>query len=219
MTTILLINPNTSTRSTEMMLSVAGPLLPHDVTLRGMTATTGAAMIVDEAALAEAADEVVRIGLAEASRINAVIVSGFGNPGVGSLRALLRVPVIGIGEAAILKAAATGSRFGIATTTPDLVRSIEAGVRDLGLQGQFTGVRVPDGDPLSLAADPPAKDRPRAGGATACIEQDGADAVVIGGGPLSDAAARLRLRFPTRIVEPVPAAIEKILRQVSSQRG
>ncbi|MFG1281747.1 aspartate/glutamate racemase family protein [Xanthobacter autotrophicus] len=219
MTTILLINPNTSTRSTEMMLSVAGPLLPHDVTLRGMTATTGAAMIVDEAALAEAADEVVRIGLAEASRINAVIVSAFGNPGVGSLRALLRVPVIGIGEAAILKAAATGSRFGIATTTPDLVRSIEAGVRDLGLQGQFTGVRVPDGDPLSLAADPPAQDQALAAAATACIEQDGADAVVIGGGPLSDAAARLRLRFPSRIVEPVPAAIEKILRQVSSQCG
>ncbi|HEY9215946.1 MAG TPA: aspartate/glutamate racemase family protein [Ancylobacter sp.] len=213
MTTILLINPNTSTRSTEMMLSVAGPLLPDGVIVRGATAATGPAMIVDEAALADSASEVVRIGLAEAPHVDAIIVSAFGNPGVQRLRALMPFPVIGIGEAAVRQAADGGRRFGIATTTPDLVRSIEAGVRDLGLQDQFTGVRVPMGDPLSFAADPLQQDQALAAAAIACIEEDGADIVVIGGGPLSDAAARLRHRFPTMIVEPVPAAIQMLLKQ------
>lgn len=218
-TTILLINPNTSTQSTEMMLSVAGPLLPPGIALRGVTAMTGPVMIVNEAALDEASREVVRIGLVEGARADGVIVSAFGNPGAGALRALLSVPVIGIGEAAILEAAATGSRFGIATTTPDLVRAIEAGVHKLGFQGQFTGVRVPDGDPLALAADPPAQDLALSLAAIACIEQDGADSVVIGGGPLSAAAARLRQRFPDRIVEPVPAAIKQVLGQIAGKIG
>ncbi len=219
MTTILLINPNSSARTTEMMLAVARPLLPADMLLRGATAATGPAMILDEAALAASAEEVVRIALAEAARADAIIVSAFGNPGAARLRELLPVPVVGIGEAAILEAAADGARFGIATTTPDLVRAIEACIRDLGLQEQFSGIRLSDAHPLSLAADPEAQDEALATAATACIEQDGAQAVVIGGGPLSDTAARLRRRFPTPIVEPVPAAVRMLLREIASSRS
>ena len=215
MTTILLINPNTSARSTAMMLAVARPLLPPGITLRGATAARGPAMIVDEDALAAAADEVVRIGRAEAAHVDAIVVSAFGNPGAASLRAMVPVPVVGIGEAAVRAAAAQGARFGIATTTPGLVRSIEAGVRDLGLGDRFSGVRVPEGDPLTLAAAPPLQDQALAAAAIACIEQDGAQAVVIGGGPLSAAAARLRDRFASRIIEPVPAAIRLLLDQLA----
>lgn len=215
MTTILLINPNTSTRSTEMMLAVARPLLPPGITLRGATAARGPAMIVDEPALAAAAAEVVRIGRAEAAQVDAIVVSAFGNPGAAELREAVPVPVVGIGEAAVRAAAAHGARFGIATTTPGLVRSIETGVRDLGLGDRFSGVRVPEGDPLALADDPPLQDQALAEAAIACFEQDGAQTVVIGGGPLSDAAARLRARFRDRIVEPVPAAIRLLLDQLT----
>ena len=40
---------------------------------------------------------------------------------------------------------------------------------------------------------------------------NGAEAVVIGGGPLSEAAARLRHRPQATIVEPVPAAMRLVL--------
>jgi Asp/Glu/hydantoin racemase len=211
MARILLINPNTSERTTEMMLAVARPLLPPDMTLRGLGAASGVAMIVDEAGLAAGAAEVVRIGTAEALHSDAVIVAAFGDPGAGTLQAMLPIPVIGIGEAAIRDAAANGRRFGIATTTPLLVRSIETCVRRLGLGGMFTGVRVPGGDPLALAADPAAQEDALAAAATACIEEDGADSVIIGGGPLSATAARLRHRFGIAIVEPVPAAMREVL--------
>lgn len=212
MTAILLINPNTSARSTEMMLAVARLVLPPGIALRGIGAARGAAMILDEAGLAESEAEVVRIGLAEHQASDAVVVAAFGNPGTGTLRAMLSIPVIGIGEAAIREAASGGRRFGIATTTPGLVRSIEEGVRRLGLAAGFTGVRVPAGrDPLTLAADPADQDDELAAAATRCIELDGAEAVVIGGGPLSDTAARLRRRLQTPIIEPVPAAIQYLL--------
>ena len=40
-----------------------------------------------------------------------------------------------------------------------------------------------------------------------CLERDGARVVVIGGGPLSGAAARLGRQFGPRIIAPVPAAM------------
>ncbi len=211
MASVLLINPNTSSRTTEMMLAVASPWLPEDVAMRGVQATHGAAMILDEATLDEAVREVIDIGMAESGWADAIIVAAFGNPGAAQLRDRLAIPVIGIGEAAMREAAAGGRRFGIATTTPLLVRSIETSVRSLGLEDHFTGVRVPDKDPLVLAGSPADQDEALALAATQCIELDGAKAVVIGGGPLSATAARLRERFQTEIVEPVPAAMRQVL--------
>jgi Asp/Glu/hydantoin racemase len=215
MTVILLINPNTSARSTEMMLTVARPLLPGGVTIRGVGAARGAAMIVDPAALTVAEAEVMRLGTTEAGEVDAVIVAAFGNPGCGPLRRLLPIPVIGIGEAAVQEAGAGGRRFGIATTTPQLAGAIEAGVRDLGLADRFTGVRVPGGDPLALAANPAEQDEALASAAIQCMELDEAEAVIIGGGPLSDTAARLRRRFHAAIIEPVPAAVRSILHRLA----
>jgi Asp/Glu/hydantoin racemase len=198
-----------------MMLTVARPLLPHGVAVRGVGAAHGEAMILNEEALAVGEQEVVRIGVAEAGTVDAIVVAAFGNPGARRLRDLLSIPVIGIGEAAVREAAAGGRRFGIATTTPQLVRSIEAGVHSLGLAVSFTGVRVPGGDPLTFAANPTDQDEALALAATQCIELDGAEAVVVGGGPLSDTAARLRQRFQTTIIEPVPAAMRHILKELT----
>lgn len=212
MADILLINPNTSRRSTEMMLDIARTALPPGSTIAGATATRGAGMILDADALAVAADEVVRIGCEAAAGCDAVIVSAFGDPGVARLRERLGIPVIGIGEAALREAAAGSRRFGIATTTPDLVAAMEAGVRALGLTSGFTGVRVSAGLPLVNAADPAGQDATLARAVEDCISRDGAERVVIGGGPLSASAARLRRRFAATIVEPVPAAVRALHR-------
>ncbi len=214
MTDILLINPNTSSRTTDAMLAAARAALPPGTTVRGATAVRGPAMILDEDALAAAAGEVARIGREAAAGCGAVIVSAFGDPGVDRLRALLPMPVIGIGEAALREAAAGSRRFGIATTTPGLVGRMEAAVRALGLGAAFTGVRVTAGEPLAHAADPAAQDAALARAVEECLSLDRAECVVVGGGPLSASAARLGLRFAARLVEPVPAAVRAALRRL-----
>lgn len=211
MPSILLINPNTSVRTLDMMLAVARPLLPPGIALRGAAAAAGAAMILDEADLAVAEEEVVRIGMAASGDIDLIIVAAFGNPGARALRDRLDIPVIGIGEAAMREAAFRRPRFGVATTTPALVRSIEAAVRQLALHDSFTGVRVPICDPLALAADPAKQDAALAQAALDCINLDGAGAVIIGGGPLSETAARPRRSLGIPIVEPIPAAVQAAL--------
>lgn len=212
MSAVLLINPNTSPATTAMMVAAARVLLPPGLALRGIGATRGTPMIVDEAALAQSEPEVVRIGLAEAVRAQAIIVAAFGDPGVASLRASLNIPVIGIGEAAIREAAGWGRRFGIATTTPKLRDAITSKVSCLLHGAAFTGIRIPAIDPLALAADPARQSAALHRAVSECIDQDGAETVIIGGGPLTDAAAELRRVFGDTIIEPISAAVRVLLR-------
>lgn len=44
-----------------------------------------------------------------------------------------------------------------------------------------------------------------------CIELDGAEAVIIGGGPLGQAAEQLQPMFDTPIIAPIPCAMERVL--------
>ncbi|WP_326541013.1 aspartate/glutamate racemase family protein [Pseudorhodoferax sp.] len=208
--TVLLINPNTSTATTAMMQELARAALPPALALRSATAARGAPMITSDAELATAVDEVLAIGTREAGRVVAIVVAAFGDPALAPLRARVAVPVVGIGEASMLEAAAHGRRFGVATTTPGLADSIAHAVARLGLAAQFSGTRIPEDDPLRLAADPGLQDRLLGQAVRACIEEDGAQAVVIGGGPLAQSAARLAGQFGVPVVSPVAAAMRRV---------
>jgi Asp/Glu/hydantoin racemase len=211
MSHILLINPNTSDATTQMMVRIArawfAQAMAAPPAVVGATAARGAPMIVDEDDLAVAADAMcdqAMLGLA--GDAGAVIVGAFGDPGIEALRARLSVPVVGIGEAS-MQAAATGQRrFGIATTTPLLAASISASVRRQGLGEVFTGARFTEGDPRVLGGSPQQQEDLLAGAVDACIRTDGAQAVIIGGGPLGEAARALGQRFPIPVIGPVPAA-------------
>jgi Asp/Glu/hydantoin racemase len=126
------------------------------------------------------------------------------------LRARVAVPVVGIGEASMQEAADGGRRFGVATTTPGLADSIAQAVARLGLSAQFSGTRIPEEDPLRLAADPNLQDRLLGDAVHACIAQDAAQAVVIGGGPLAQSAERLAGRFGVPVISPVAAAMRRV---------
>ncbi|MFI9003980.1 aspartate/glutamate racemase family protein [Streptomyces sp. NPDC053541] len=169
-----------------------------------------------------------------------VPVSAFGDPGVPELRedpgplgapgrasgpehvpvlvpvpvvpVSVPVPVVGIGEAALAEAAAGGRRFGIATTTPLLAASIDTLVTRLGLTAGYTGARFTAGAPERLSAHPAVLLAALETAARACVVRDGAEVVVIGGGPLGDAAEALRSRLTVPVVAPVPAACRRIAR-------
>lgn len=207
---VLLVNPNTSVATTAMMEALARAALPETLELRSATAAQGAPMITTDAELATAVQEVLAIARREAGAVAAIVVAAFGDPGLAALRAELRVPVFGIGESSMLEAAAGGRRFGVATTTPGLAESIEAAVARLGLAAQFTGTRIPQDDPLRLAADPALQDALLAQAVRACVQEDGAQAVVIGGGPLAQSAERIAGQFAVPVISPVAAAMRRV---------
>lgn len=216
MTHILLINPNTSTATTQMMVDIArayfAKVMRVPPTVTGATAMRGAPMIVDEQDLAVAAEAVNHPQIvALAAQADGVIVGAFGDPGIDALQTRLEVPVVGIGATSVREAGAGGRPFGIATTTPLLAASIAANVRKLGLGETFTGARFTTGDPLALGDVPSQLEASLAGAVQACIQEDGAQAVVIGGGPLGEAARALCERFSVPVIGPVPAACRALL--------
>ncbi len=205
MPSICLINPNTSVATTELMAGLARSMAAPGTSITGMTARSGAPLITDPAALREAALAVA--ALAEQISADGVVVAAFGDPGVVELQRLLSVPVIGIGEVAVREAAAGGRRFSIATTTPLLEGSIRANVAALGFAGQLASVRISRQDPASLTADPLELEAVLQSLVDRCIADDGADAIIIGGGPLSAAARAISDRVSIVIIEPVPVAV------------
>jgi Asp/Glu/hydantoin racemase len=208
---ILLINPNSSVATTEMMVSIAQAAAADACEMAGATARRAPPMIVELDALAAAADEVVEIAVSNDAKYDGFIVAAFGDPGLAEVRQRCRTPAVGIAESAFREASNGGRRFGIATTTPALKAAIDQRVTLLGLSAQYTGLRITSVDPTELVKD---KDRLRDALADVvhrCVDDDDAEAVIIGGGPLGEAARDLGPMFPIPIVAPIPAAIRSIL--------
>jgi len=213
---ILLINPNSSEATSGMMLDIARRRADGRLRIEVATATRSPSMIVNDEQLHASAAQVIEIGRRHDSHCIGVIVSAYGDPGVVHLQESLAVPVLGICEASMVEATRNGRRFGIATVTPDLAVAIAARAESLGLSHLYTGIRCTPGDPEKLAGD---GERLRTELATAvrlCI-MDGAEAVIIGGGPLGEAAEQLQGSFDVPIVAPISSAVELMIEALDNR--
>jgi Asp/Glu/hydantoin racemase len=214
---LLLVNPNTNAATTVLMAGIARAAAPQGVSVEGATVTTGAPLITTPEALTVAAEAVLALVRAIADPPDGVIVAAFGDPGLDAARALLPCPVVGIAEAGMAAAAAHG-RFGVATTTPELVGSIHAMAERLGHAQRFTGTRVTAGDPHATMADPARLEDVLAQACLQCRDADGAAAVVIGGGPLAAVAQALSTRLAMPVIAPIPAAVDLLLQRIAFGR-
>ncbi|MBB3770391.1 Asp/Glu/hydantoin racemase [Angulomicrobium tetraedrale] len=201
---ILLINPNTNAGITAAMLDIARESLP-DARVEGLTARFGAPLITDETALAEAGRAVLDLAQ-HIGKAAGVIVAAFGDPGLAALRARIALPITGLAEAGMAEAGEGGRRFAVVTTTPDLVAAIARSAQAYGHGPAFLGTFLTPGDPRDVMAVP---DRLVEALAEACSRavKVGAEAVVIGGGPLAVAARALAGKRDVRLVEPLPSAL------------
>ena len=214
---IALINPNANARTTAMMVGIArdaaagmGP--GRHLSITGHTAATGPDMIIDGEALARSAAAVGEIvhslaAPSAAAAPDALIVAAYGDPGLGIAETCFPGRVFGIGTASMHAAAAEGRRFAIATTTPGLVAVIDARAEALGLGGAYAGVFLTRTGPLELAADLDRQRDELASAVATAVRVGGADAVIIGGGPLARSARELAPHLEVPLIEPIPAAL------------
>ena len=209
---IALINPNTSAATTEAMRRIAARAAPI-AEVAGLTAPFGAPLITDAEALAIAARAVTALA-PQLAGFDAVIVAAFGDPGLEALRERLPTPVTGIAEAAMREAARNGRPFAVATTTPELRSGIDAKAVREGRR-TYLGTWVTPGDPAVLMADPPALAAALEAACWKAIDA-GARAVVIGGGPLGEAAEVLSGRLPVPVIAPIPAAMRLALARLET---
>lgn len=214
---IVLVNPNTSTAVTADMVAVARDELVRlggVGEVHGLTAPRGAALIDNPERLAVASEVVA--GLVNDVRslgADAVVLSAFGDPGVGALRAALTVPVAALAESAIEEAAQHGA-FAIVTSTPALQVHLEALVTAAGREDWYRGIVYTDEDIATLLRDPAALTAALARACTDALARWPVAALVIGGGPLARAGGGVRLPAGVVLVDPVRAAVRRVVDQL-----
>lgn len=212
---VRLLNPNRTQASTDRMAAAACATLGPDWLVEATTTQASPAIIVDENGLRQATAAVVALFEQGLDPLDGVIVSAFLDPGLPQLGRLLPVPVVGIARAAMAEAAGYG-RFAIASTTPDLDAAIKRLAVDYGHADQLVGILCTRGDPHEVMGDPVRLEAALDGLVREIIALGDVSAIVIGGGPLADAARALSARSPVPIIEPVPAAARALERLLTS---
>ena len=213
---VLLANPNSNTAATGRMVAAARDAAPDWLRVEGYTTAASPALIVDDAG-GEVAETAVAVAAGrEFGGFDGVIVSAYIDPGIDRVRAALPVPVVGIGEASMRAAAAVG-RFSVAMTTPGLVDWVRRYAERLGLAARLASIPCTTDEPHALMADPDRVLAALDGLIRRAVAEDGAEAVVIGGGPLADAARTLAATSPVPLIEPVPAAVREMAARLAGE--
>lgn len=224
----VLINPNTNRETTAAMVGIAGNYLDavskdrKSDHVTGLTVAAGVPLISTPEQLAQAAVHVEELVQQEAfndligtKQVDGVIVSAFGDPGFEALTARLNVPVVGIAQSAMWAAGEGGRRFSIVTTTPDLVEPIQERAQSYGVGDQLLSVRLTEGELAQTMADRRLLAQRLKQAAERAIAEDGAEAIVIGGGPLAVAGRSIASELPVPVIEPIPEAVKRLQRLVS----
>ncbi|MFB0493204.1 allantoin racemase [Methylobacterium sp. OAE515] len=204
---LLLVNPNTSVAMTARMERAAAAALAPDVTLTTLTAARGLPYIASRAE-AQLAGAAVLESLAEhQAGFDAAVIAAFGDPGLIAARELFDLPIVGMAEAAMLTACLLGQRFGIVTFSGTLLPWYEDAVALSGLSARCACVRSVSAAFRSVTEVQHELEAEIVTLANRAAAEDGADAVILAGAPLTGLAARIGEAVPVPLVDPLAAAL------------
>jgi Asp/Glu/hydantoin racemase len=204
---LLLINPNITAAMTEAMAAEARRFASPDTEIVAVTAAFGTQYVENRAEAAVASHAVLDALAVHADDCDAAIVCAFGDPGLAAAREFADVPVVGIEESAILAAWMLGRRYSIICLTPRLRTWYIECAQEHGLAGRLASVRALD---ATIADITRAREQFRERLVALCmraIEQDEAEVVILGGGPIAGLAREVRDDIPVPALDGVSCAV------------
>lgn len=211
---LLLINPNTGTRTTERLVSVLAPLLPVGWKLEARTAALGARYIACEASHAVAAHAVLQTWAEQRAHDNealaGVLIGCFGDPGLFALRECSACTVTGLAEASFIQAARHGS-FAIVTGGERWAPMLRRLAGSLGYGGLLRHIETVAPNGAMLLADEEMALR-TLGAACRAAAATGVQSVILGGAGLAGYAERLQPDLPLPLIDSARAGLEVLLR-------
>lgn len=207
MTELLLINPNTTASITDLVLKTARRFAGKDTTLRAVTGAFGLRYVASRAAYAIAGHAALDALAKDRGRKDAVVLACFGDPGLAALKEIAQVPVVGMAEASVLQACTLGRRFSIVTGGERWKPMLEEFVASQGLASRLASVRTVAPTGAAIARNPKAAMALLAKGCRACVTEDRADVVILGGAGLAGLAARLKEAVDVPLLDGVACAL------------
>ena len=139
--------------------------------------------------------------------VDAIVIACFDDTGLDAVRSLVSVPVLGIGEAAYHAASMIANKFSVITTLSRSVPGLENNLLRYGLAQKCACVRATEIPVLKLEeGDPATLDKIRLE-IHASINEDKAEAIVLGCAGMADLMAQLSEEFGLPVIEGVSAGV------------
>lgn len=207
---VVIINPNSTEAMTVAMLAAARLAAPQ-IGFEGWTSHDGPPAIQGAEDGKLAAPPLLDL-VAKAGRDGAdgIIIGCFDDTALREAARSVDCPVIGIGQAAFHQAAMRGWRFSVVTTLSVSVPVIEENIARYGLAPYLGRVRASEVPVLALDREPEKALAPISRQVQAAIDEDGAEAIVLGCAGMVQVTRHIRARFGIPIIDPVDSAARSI---------
>lgn len=207
---ILVINPNTAQETAEQMQAacrkIASPGTVVDATYIQANAAFASHKVFSYVDLSICTVETVKIAWKKRKDYNGMIVAGFSDVGVDAMKEILDIPVLGIAEASYHVASLLGHRFGVLTGTSKWTPPKHDYIRALGLESKAVSFRSYsewDDSDSSVALE----DRLLAA-ARLAVHEDGAEVIILGGGPLVGFGKIIEAKLGVPVIDPTLATFK-----------
>lgn len=203
---ILMINPNSTDSMTDKMHDAAQGVLRAFTHLDAKTSTLGPPSIEGFADGAVAVPPLLDI-IRSHPEYDGYIIGCFDDTGLDAARVITSKPVVGIGEAAMHVASILSVVFAVVTTMREAVPVITQNLQRYGLGQRCCAVRAANIPVLDLE-DPSSNAVQRISEQIQiAIEEQGAEAIVLGCAGMVDLAADLTDRFGVPVINGVVSAV------------
>lgn len=204
---ILVINPNISLSVTELIRNEAQRAALADTEITMATAPFGVAYIETPGEAVVGAYASLQLLAQHSAGHDVAIIAAFGDPGVAAAKELLDIPVIGLTESAVAAAFLLGGRFAIVGISQRIGAWYVQTVSQLGLSSRMVGYRgLKQGFASVGTVQHEARETLREM-CLACVEEDGADSIILAGAPLAGLAREIAGDIPVPLIDGVGSAV------------
>ncbi len=144
---------------------------------------------------------------AESQGFDAAIIDCMGDPGLEAAREIVKIPVVGPCQASMALASTIASRFSVVTILRNVVPLFHDLALKYGVRDKVASVRTIEVPVLDLEKRWNEVKRALEEQGRAAIEQDGAEAIILGCTGMIGMAEELQKALGVPVVDPAPAAL------------
>lgn len=140
--------------------------------------------------------------------VDAYVIACYGDPGLQAAREVTSAPVIGIAEASMYMASMLAARFSIVTVLPRIKTMLEELVASYGMDHRVINIRTTPLSVLDFEKDPVKGMEVLAQEGRRAVEEDHAEAILLGCAGMAEFADRLEQELGVPVFDGVVAAVK-----------
>lgn len=211
---LLVLNPNTSEKFTQLIVSETRKAAGDNVEVIGLTSSFGPDYIGSEVAIGIAMHSLIDMmakQLKKDAQFDAAIIAGFGCGEAAILQEMVPFPVIGLLEASLSAALLFGRKFSILSGGEKWKPILEKQVENFGLANRLASVRTVSMTGAEIVENPDKAYDMIVKLSETCAQKDGASCVILGGAALAGFPTIIHDRVSVPLIDNLAVTISTAL--------